>query len=106
MTPNVRIHRTARLFAQVRWNEWLELGCNDDPACPRHFGDTKVAALLKRSNKVSDLFGVPFWPIGLGQHVVNDIQPRGTDKRQRFFKEAIFPRPSVGKDKVKMLAIK
>lgn len=51
----------------------------------------KVATLLKRGNKVRNLFGVPFWPIGLGQHVVNDIQTERTDKHQRFFKEAIFP---------------
>jgi hypothetical protein len=37
-----------------------------------------------------DLIGMAFGPVGLGQHVVNDIQTAGFHQRQGFIQQALF----------------
>ena len=46
---------------------------------------------------MSDFFGVPFGPVGLRQHVINDVQAAGFQQRQCLVKQAVDrpePEPS------------
>ncbi len=62
----------------------------------------KTFHLFQRGDKVRSFLSVPFWPVWLGQHVINDIESGGHEQLEGFFKQAIFAGPSVCKDEFKL----
>ena len=74
------------------------LNSYDDPRSPGLFGDDQVASLVKGIDQLQHFFSMTFGPVGLRQHIVDDVQGAWFEHGQHFIEVKIISGPGIGKN--------